>query len=217
MQIHTKDIQQNKDTLIEQIFCKAEYLFINVGIRNTTMDDLASELGISKKTLYKTIDNKADLIHKCLLFDINRKEEELFKLQKDSKDALDEMLKIGTQIFVSIGRYKISVVHDLMKFYPESWQLITKHKENFTKKIIEDNLKKGIAQGIYRKDINTDMYAKFFIYGTDNCLDMQIFPEEAYTYSNVFKEFFIYHLHGIIANTSDKKIINQINKFLELK
>lgn len=214
MQAFTDEIQ-NYVALEEQIFSKAEYLFMTVGIRNTTMDDLASELGISKKTLYKTIENKADLVHKCLVFDIARKQTEIKALQKNSANAVDEMLKIGTLILSSISRYKISIIHDLMKFYPESWQLVTAHKQTFVKNIIQNNLKKGIQQKLYRADINTDTYAKFFVHGTDICLNPQFFPEQEYLFANVFKEYLVYHMNALIINPLDKNITKQIKQFIE--
>jgi AcrR family transcriptional regulator len=215
MQDFNVDIQNGHD-LEEQIFSKAEILFLSVGIRNTTMDDLAKELGISKKTLYKTIANKADLVHKCVLFDIARKQEEITHLQENTENAIEEMLKIGALILSSIGRYKISIIHDLMRFYPESWQLVTEHKQSFVKKIIENNIRKGIKQGLYRKNINTNIYADFFIHGTDICLNPQIYSEKEFVFSNVFREFLIYHLKAIIANQNDKELLHQINKFLEI-
>lgn len=200
----------------EQIFLKAEQLFMSIGIRNTTMDDLARELGISKKTLYKTIDNKADLVHKCVLFDIAKKQQEILELQQNTENAIEQMLKIGALILSSISRYKISIIHDLMKFYPESWQLVINHKRSFVKEIIEKNIKTGIKQGLYREDINSDIYSKFFIHGSDICLNPEFFSEHEYLFPNTFKEFLVYHLKALVATPTDKKLLQKINKYLIL-
>ena len=63
------NINKQENCIPGKIFEKARNLFYSVGVRNTTMDDLAKELGISKKTLYKEIDNKADLVKFCVEYD----------------------------------------------------------------------------------------------------------------------------------------------------
>ncbi|MEM1220215.1 MAG: helix-turn-helix domain-containing protein, partial [Bacteroidota bacterium] len=49
-------------TIERDILSRSKRLFLRYGIRSVTMDDISKEMGISKKTLYQYVDNKADLI-----------------------------------------------------------------------------------------------------------------------------------------------------------
>ena len=50
----------------EQIISKSKDMFLKLGFKSVTMDDIASEMGISKKTIYKYFSNKDDLIENTI-------------------------------------------------------------------------------------------------------------------------------------------------------
>ncbi|HMV02330.1 MAG TPA: TetR/AcrR family transcriptional regulator [Chitinophagales bacterium] len=207
-------LNENKEINLEledQVFCKAKDLFMSIGIRSTTMDDIAKDLGISKKTLYKVVENKGDLVTQCVIHDANARRLEVDAIVKEYSNPIEQMLQLGIHILNSIKQHKISIIHDLMKFYPESWRIITEHKETYVKEIIKQNLKKGIQSGAYRKDIKIDIYANFFIAGTDICIDTRIFPESEFEFPDIFREYLLAHLRGIVNESS----FTELNQLIE--
>ena len=158
----TININQAQEKCIpSKIFEKARYLFNRIGVRNTTMDDLAKELGISKKTLYKEIENKADLVKFCVKYDLQQDEAAINAISESTENAIEELLLIGAHVNKELQLFHPSMLRDITKFYPESWALIEHHIDTFAKKNVSDNLKKGIKQGLYRKDINADLVTLF--------------------------------------------------------
>ncbi len=151
------NILKQENPLSAKIFEKARHLFYTIGVRNTTMDDLAKELGISKKTLYKTIENKADLVKFCVEYDLKCDKNAILSISEHTENAVEELLLIAAHINAELQMFHPSMMRDLVKFYPESWTLIENHRDCFAKSNISMNLKKGIKQGLYRKDINVDM------------------------------------------------------------
>lgn len=212
MENNKPEINEIASDLEEQIFNKSEELFMSIGIRNTTMDDLARELGISKKTLYKAIENKSDLVTKCIRHDIDVRQKEIIAILEKYSNPIEQLLHIGALIFKSISRYKITIVHDLMKFYPESWQYITEHKDNFIKTIISDNLTNGIKLGIYRKNIDIKLYAVFYANGVDISLNSNFFRDESFIFSEVFREFLLFYLRAITNAESHKQLEQYIKE-----
>ncbi len=192
--------------LESKILAKAIELFMSIGVRNTTMDDLARELGVSKKTLYRVISNKADLVRICVERDIMKKETEVKEIQQQSEDVLEEMLKIGASVTNSLRTFQVSVIHDLMKFYPESWAIIEDHKNRFIRSVVHKNIVEGIKAGFYRADIQADVIINFFIQGTDICMNSQLYINEQYNYSSVYKEFLIYHIRGIATDKGIERL-----------
>jgi AcrR family transcriptional regulator len=177
-----------------KIFEKARTLFNTVGIRNTTMDDLARELGISKKTLYKEIDNKADLVKFCVQYDLNEMEKKIKTISSSCENAIEELLRIAEVINEDMQLYHPSLLRDITKFYPDSRALIEHHKETFAQKNIFDNLKKGIRQGLYRKDINIELTTLFQLH---LCLLPFEISNPAYKSMEVYKEVLAYNLFAI--------------------
>ena len=157
MEIAIENINKQENSISSKIFEKARHLFYTIGVRNTTMDDLAKELGISKKTLYKEIENKADLVKFCVQYDLKKDEDSIHQISANTENAIEELLLIASHIYSELQTFHPTMMHDLVKFYPESWTLVENHRDIFAKKNITDNLKKGIQQGLYRKDINTEM------------------------------------------------------------
>lgn len=152
----THSIKQ-ENPISAKIYEKARHLFYTIGVRNTTMDDLAKELGISKKTLYKKIENKADLVKFCVEYDLKCDEDAILSISERTENAIEELLLIAAHINTELQMFHPSMMRDLVKFYPESWSLVENHRDCFAKSNISSNLKKGIKQGLYRKDINVDM------------------------------------------------------------
>ncbi|MFN8237802.1 MAG: TetR/AcrR family transcriptional regulator [Chitinophagales bacterium] len=152
----THSIKQ-ENPISAKIYEKARHLFYTIGVRNTTMDDLAKELGISKKTLYKKIENKADLVKFCVEYDLKCDEDAILSISERTENAIEELLLIAAHINTELQMFHPSMMRDLVKFYPESWTLVENHRDCFAKSNISSNLKKGIKQGLYRKDINVDM------------------------------------------------------------
>lgn len=201
-------IQIEEKCIPAKIFEKARYLFNRIGVRNTTMDDLAKELGISKKTLYKEIDNKADLVKLCIQYDLKRMEEKIQEISSSYENAIEELLVINDTIIEDIKVYHPTMLHDLTKFYPESCELIENHKASFAQKSISGNLEKGIQQGLYRKDINTSLVTLFQ-------LNLSTLPLEqthlGYDTKLLYSEILKYNIYAI-ATPKGIEIFNQLTK-----
>jgi AcrR family transcriptional regulator len=147
-----------QDTCISsKVFEKARHLFNTIGIRNTTMDDLAKELGISKKTLYKEVENKADLVKFCVQYDLSQDEQLINNISENTENAIEELVLVAAHISKELQIYHPAIIKDITKLYPECWSLIENHKDTFVKKNISDNIKKGIKQGLYRKDVDAEI------------------------------------------------------------
>jgi AcrR family transcriptional regulator len=189
-----QNLAQPENNISSKIFDKARRLFFSVGIRNTTMDDLARELGISKKTLYKQIDNKADLVRFCVKYDLDRTQQKIKSISSSCENAIEELLLIAAVINEDLQLYHPSLLHDLTKFYPESRILIEEHKDTFAQKNISDNLKKGIRQGLYRKDLNIELTTAFQLH---LCLLPFEINNSNFKAIEVYKEVLSYNLFAI--------------------
>lgn len=190
----------------KKILAAIEQLFMRYGLKSVTMDDIARELGMSKKTLYQHVDNKADLIHKVMFHHVEAELETMEEIRSNSKDAIDEMLGVSKHVTQMLRQMSPTVIYDMHKYYRTTWEMV----EGFHKKHIYDfiktNLERGIKEGLYRKEFDPDIVAKFYIAKTLIVVDEEIFPLREYNKETLFKAFIEYHIHGVASAKGLKKL-----------
>lgn len=147
----------------KQFLQKATELFIENGSKTLTMDDMAREFGMSKKTLYQHYRNKEALIEEVLDFKLNDIVEKMQKLDVEVENAVERMFCRDEQMEKAVRSNKSMMIKQLIKYYPA---IFNKHMINFSEKFTEvlvKNIEKGRKQGVYREDFNAEINAKLFI------------------------------------------------------
>lgn len=184
-------------------------LFKKFGIRSLTMADIAKELSISKKTLYKFVDNKDDLVTRAISTIVDKQEADFEKIIQQNRNPIDELLEINKLTERHLKSIHPSVVFDIQKFHPEAWSQIELNKESHIYISAKNNLEKGKKEGLYREDINTNIVANFFISRFDIIFNHKMFPYPDFELSEVNREMILYHLYAILT----PKGIKQLKKY----
>lgn len=183
----------------QQIVTKARDLFMRYGIKSISMDDLARELGMSKKTVYQYVENKADLIQKVFEDHLEEEKQALAKYRSQATNAIDEMIQIARHMIRELRTYSVTVMYDLQKYYRSTWQLLSNVHEQHFFRVIKDNLERGIAEGVYRQGMNPDIVSRLYISKSSSAADQECFPVKDYPVEELFIELINYHLHGIVS------------------
>ncbi len=197
----------------QKILNQAESLFMRVGIKSITMQDLSRELGISKKTLYQYVENKADLVLKVIFNHAQQEIEEVKKITACSKNAIDEMLQIGRFGFEQVSVISPTAIYDIKKHYQKSWEVIEKLHQEHTYVVIVENFKRGVEEGLYRNDFDVDIVAKLYGAQTFLMIEEAIFPLRKYNKKHLMNEFIKYHLYGIVSPKGKK----MLEKYLSIE
>lgn len=198
--------------VFDQILERAQELFFTYGVKSTTMDDLAKAMGASKKTIYQYVNNKADLVSKTMEKHLRLETETFAEIKARDLNAIEEMLEISRMVTTHLKSLNPTIINDLQKYYPTAWAQLTEFKNNFISKSIEENIRKGMEEGLYRDDLNPNIVAKLYSARTDCIVDQKIFPFTKYTVIEVYKEFLYHHIRGIATEKGlavlDEKIKN---------
>lgn len=181
-------------------------LYHKYAIKSVTMDDVARELGISKKTLYQHVANKTELVEKVIYSELEKAGQKHYQIQQMNLNAIEELFEVSKMMNEHLKKHNPALFYDLKKYYPKIYHQIRKKKREKAYESILRNLKKGISEGIYRKEINTEIIAKLYISRIEQSYDESIFSIEEITSVKVFNEILIYHLHGI-CNEKGLKIL----------
>jgi AcrR family transcriptional regulator len=163
------------------------------------MDDVASELGISKKTLYQWFDSKDDLVFKVLDHHISREKSMCLKRAAEAKNAIDEILVLVEANSQELANMRTNIVNDLQKYHPSAWEMIQKFQYDFVFRIIRDNLDRGRKEGLYREDFDIDIIAKLHLAGAFSLFDSQWFPDKEFSRVELFRQYIMHFLFGIVS------------------
>jgi AcrR family transcriptional regulator len=187
-----------------KVFDLAQSLFMKYGVRSVSMDDIAQDAGISKKTIYKIIPNKKALVHKIIQHFIEVEKTAIIQIQEERIDAIHEMVLIAKRLLRLIRKTKPTLMHDLQKYHPESWALIENLHIKFIHQLIEKNIQEGITNGLYQQEIDPDIITKLYIGNSFLINDEKTFPRDQYNPEKVFHQFILYHLQGILSAEGTK-------------
>lgn len=163
------------------------------------MDDIARELGMSKKTIYQFVENKAELIKLTMEAYLANERNHLEEILKVSKNSVDEMIQMVAYFYNQVRDFNPSALNDLQKYYPETWDIYNNYRFNFMLDMITDNIRTGIQQQLYREDIDAAIIARIYIANIDVLINQAIFPSKEYAYVDIYKQYLNYHLRGIVT------------------
>lgn len=195
----------------QSIIQVARDLFMKFGIKSVSMDDICREAGISKKTMYNLIENKADLITHVVTAHIQEEKMFIEEVMENADDAIEEMIRIAEHVLDSLRTMKPSMAYDLKKYYKESWEILEKIHFTYIKKVIKENIVRGQKQGIYRNDVNSDVISSLYLESSKLMVDEGVFPVKTFPKDGLFKEFIRYHMNGILNDQGQKKYYSYKN------
>jgi TetR/AcrR family transcriptional regulator, cholesterol catabolism regulator len=178
---------------------------MRLGIKSLTMDDIARELGISKKTLYQHFENKSDLVYQMGQMHVDEECIMMRDTTGDSGDALDEMIRMVEWAKQELSLLTPGKIYELQKYYPETWKLFDDHSKKNIFNHIKQNIERGIKEGLYKPDINADIIAKLYVVNSKSIIDEELFPWKDFDRRALFTDFFNYHINGIATEKGLKK------------
>ena len=200
------------ETVIRDRIKKAAHdLVMRYGIRSVSMDDFASNLGISKKTIYQYYKDKDELVD-AVISDIMLRNREICVCDREaSKDAVHELFLAMDMMGVIMESMNPVVMYDMQKYHPGCFGKFLKHKDEYLYNVVKQNLQRGIAEELYRDDLDVELMARFRV---DSIL-IPFNPGFTQTVKmgldKVHKELLVHFLFGI-ASAKGHKLIQKYQK-----
>jgi AcrR family transcriptional regulator len=163
------------------------------------MDDIAANLGISKKTIYLYYRDKGELVKAFTEGELKVQEKDMYSIRESSRDAVEEMLLSANYFSKFFQKVNPTVFYDLQKYHANSWDLFKKFKEKVIIGFIDDNLRRGIIEGLYRKEIKTKILARLRIEEVELTFNPTTFAPDKFKISDVHLSLIDHFLHGIVT------------------
>jgi len=202
----------NYKSLKELILEKTRELFLTIGFKSVTMDQIAFDMGISKKTIYNFFENKNELVKAVTSYMFNSITKGVTEIKKNSDNPINELYDINLFLIKYLKKESVSPLYQLEKYYPLIHKEINKKQFDFITKSTTGSLNNGIKLGLFRKDIKIDFISRLYFKGMIGIRDLDTFPLNLYDPVSLKIDFIEYHLRAIVTENGLKKLNHFINK-----
>lgn len=204
-------------TEYNQILERIGELYAHSGIKSITMGDISHEFGISKKTIYHFVHDKAQLIEQVIMRSTQKRQEKINLILGKSMNAINQLYELMWEISSDMKAYNPVMENDLKKFYPVIYEKVTSKRKEFLFLIIVKNIRKGKAEGLYRSDLNEKIIARYHLSKIMQMPEDRILSTEDYLLPGSFTELFEFHVRGLATGKGIRSLnatLKTINKEL---
>lgn len=191
----------------ERILQKAADLFLLYGIRSITMDEIALQLGISKKTIYQFFADKNELVTAVIIKVLEHDRDCCHNCKKTARNAIDEVFLAMEMVQEMFENMNPSMLFDLEKYHPVAYERFVNYKNNFLYKTIRENLEWGIKEELYRDEINTTIVTLIRLETITLPFSQKVFSRHRFKLAEVQQELMEQFLFGVSSLKGYKLIL----------
>lgn len=195
----------------ERIKLKAQELFRVYGIKAVTMDEISTQLGISKKTLYQSFKNKNDLVDNVIIDILDQTKTSCGQCRHSAENAVHELfsaLKVMDEVMATANP---TILFDLERWYPKTYKRFQEYKNDFLYNLIYENIVWGKRDGLYREDIDEELYCKVRLEMIIMSLNDQLFPRIKYNFLQIQRGMMFLFLHAMVTPAGLKLFKKYLN------
>lgn len=209
-------IQQSSSSQLKVIEV-ASLLFSERGVKNVTVDDISRALGMSKKTIYHLFQTKSHLVCSCVRALLDKKKEEIHQISALGYEPIQEMLVIGQLNVQTFKVFSTNILADIVKLYPEAWQLVDTFKAEVIYRHLLDNLQKGVQTGDYRSNLQLAVTTHIYIGLLDSAMMQHSLLKTNISLDEIYKEHLLLHMYAICSDQGKAKLESHLKNTFHSK
>jgi TetR/AcrR family transcriptional regulator, cholesterol catabolism regulator len=192
----------------ERILVKSHELFNRYGIRSVSMDDIAAQLGMSKKTLYQYYTDKDELVNAVFDIVLTTNKAQCMDCTKRGENAIHEVYMSFDMVEEMLKTMNPAVLFDMQKYHPSAFKKFDEFRNGFLYRIIKGNLERGIKEELYREDIDTDILSRYRLHSVLLSFNPEVFPTNKTNLVYIEQQLLEVFLYGM-ATTKGQKLIQK--------
>jgi AcrR family transcriptional regulator len=181
----------------QKILQKANELFMRMGIRSVSMDDIATQTGMSKKTIYQYFADKDELVDAVMKLQeesVHCDSKECLEL---SQNAIEEILLTLSRVYTRFSQMNPLVISDMERFHSKAHGRFQQMKYDHLFNVIQNNIRRGMAEGLYRKELNVEVITKYRLESIMIPFNLHVYPPSKFSLAEVTKELMEHFLVGL--------------------
>lgn len=185
-------------------------VYLKKGVKQMTMDNMAQSLNVSKKTLYKYVKNRKELVMKSTSFHVRRDRLKVTEIQNKNYNPIIEQYELAKFVIETISKVNPVLHSDLENYFPEVWSFLNEYFNGFVFESLYKNLVRGQEERFYHHNFKPEIVARFFATRIDVIFDGELFPSTAFSFKDVYLEYVMYHLNSIVSEKG-KEILKNLD------
>ena len=191
----------------DRIKQKADELYRRYGVKSVTMDEIASQLSVSKKTIYQCFSDKNELVDEVFVDMLEFNKTCCLQSRKQAQNAVHEVYIGMESLQDMLENMNPSILFDIERGHPRTFKKFIEYKYNFLFELIKKNIERGKQEELYREDINADLISKIRLETIMLAFNEELFPKNKYPLVLVQQQLIEYFLFGIATLKGYKLII----------
>ena len=196
----------------EKILHKAGDMFLSLGFKSVTMDDIANEMGISKKTIYAHYKNKTELVEAVTFSLFDTICDGIDDICDSSPNPIEELYDIKMFVMNHLKNEKASPQHQLKKYYPQIHDVLRMKQFEKMHESVQESLEKGVETELFRSSIDVGFISRMYFNGMTGIKDETIFPRNEFSSGYLMESYLEYHLRAIVT----QKGLEILNQFINV-
>jgi AcrR family transcriptional regulator len=193
----------------QRILEEAAAMFRTYGIRAVTMDMLANQMGISKRTIYEVFKDKDELLQGVLKWMTVRQREVMTKIMDESENVIEAIFKMLDKMIDHFQNMSPAFQMDIKRYHHDVMMKLGEKNELPYSRNNSEIIERGIKEGIFRKDIDVEITNKCMQEVVKMSNDRDLFPPDDFLNKEVMRNFYINYIRGI----STQKGLDLINYY----
>lgn len=187
-------------------------MFLQLGFKSVTMDDIANELGISKKTIYQHYQNKTDLVEAVTYHVFETICSGIEGICTQKYNPIEELFHIKRFVMVNLRNEATSPLFQLKRYYPKLFSGLMCRQREVMMESVKENVQRGMDTGMYRSELDVEFISRMYFNGISGIKDRDIFPEDLFTMDYLTESYLEYHLRAIVTPEGLHKLNQLINE-----
>lgn len=188
------------------IFQTASDLFERFGIRRVTMNELSQTLAMSKKTLYKYVASKDELVAKLMEFRMSRIQSSLEKVVFNDTLSFEEKLKSVFKFFNSeLSKFNVSFVHEIQTQHPAVWERMQELKAESIDRMFGTLIREGYKLGYVRQDVDPQVLIDMYTATLRQILTPSYILSTNYSNTEIYNMIVKIYFQGILTEKASKE------------
>lgn len=183
----------------DKIINKSAELFLNLGFKSVTMDEIAGELGISKKTIYVHFQNKTKLVEAVTFHLFDTICNGIDDICKNAINPIEELYLIKMFVMQHLKNEKSSPQYQLKKYYPKIYNELKVKRFEKMHQSVQDSLEQGVKTEVFRNTIDVGFISRMYFTGMSGIKDEMFFPPKHYQMDYLMESYLEYHLRAIVT------------------
>ena len=198
-------MSKNQQILMrKKVLLSARNLFFSFGYSKVTMDELASELNMSKRTLYQLYNSKNRLLEAVIYDFFQEFQENINKIiNNQNKNALASLKQIIFLIQKQTTKFSIHGFEDIRKNNSQAWQLISSLREKMFNSQLREILNQAKKENNLREDIDVEIIILIILNTIQSVVNPEIISQLSYSTEDVIEMLSKFIISGIIKSNNN--------------